>query len=290
MGYQEQFRRAALDLDFPEDEVTTFIGHLRGSIRLETPADSPGALVGRFGGPPRLPVGTSWPDNGDGPLAFVFSVDCAALPRVDGLDLPVDGSLLFFLDHQDDNEQCHAEHRRYARVMHLQAGTETAVAEPPYPGLVSDEQYDVSAAVVAWLPDCLDLEEHETMPFHEQLAQELRSSMPHLDELDALTEELWPPSSGLASGFLGGYTDDEVLYTLAEKVLREREKSSGTTIAQDEWFDHLAVEQRRLSDEWMSLATFLVSSDYYHGRMSIRRDDLAAGRLDRMLSMTEFTE
>ncbi|MFD2026776.1 DUF1963 domain-containing protein [Promicromonospora aerolata] len=290
MGHQEQFRRAALALDVPEDEVSRFIGHLRWAIRLDGLADPDGIPVGRFGGPPRLPVGTSWPDNGQGDLPFVFSVDCAALPRVDGFDLPRDGSLLFFLDHQYDHEECHAEHRGYARVMHIPAGVETAVAEPPHPELVADEQYDVDAAVVAWLPDCLDMDEREMLPFHEQLARELRSSMPHLDELEALADELWPSSDGLSSGFLGGYPDDELLETLAEQILREREKTEGTTIPQEEWFDRMADEQRQLMNEWMSLASFLPFAEFYYGRMSIHRDDLAAGRLDRMLSMTHFTE
>lgn len=290
MDHQEQFRRAALALDVPEDEVSRFIGHLRWAIRLDGLADPDGIPVGRFGGPPRLPVGTSWPDNGQGDLPFVFSVDCAALPRVDGFDLPLDGSLLFFLDHQYDHEECHAEHRGYARVMHIPAGVETAVAEPPHHELVADEQYDVDAAVVAWLPDCLEMDEGEMLPFHERLAHELRSSMPHLDELEALADELWPPSDGLSSGFLGGYADDEVLETLAEQILREREKSDGTTIPREEWFDRMADEQRRLMNEWMSLASFLPFAEFYYGRMSIRRDDLAAGRLDRMLSMTHFTE
>ncbi|MET7950818.1 hypothetical protein [Micromonospora sp. NPDC005324] len=30
---------------------------------------------------PRLPVGTDWPTAGASPLPFIFSVDCAALPR-----------------------------------------------------------------------------------------------------------------------------------------------------------------------------------------------------------------
>ena len=47
-----------------------------------------------------LPGGTYWPSVWVSPLPFIFSVDCAALPRVDGFGLLVDGSLLFFLDHE----------------------------------------------------------------------------------------------------------------------------------------------------------------------------------------------
>ncbi|HUQ55244.1 DUF1963 domain-containing protein [Lentzea sp.] len=55
--------------------------------------------MGQGGGLPRLPVGVGWPGTS---LPFIASVDCAALPRAEGLPLPEDGSLLFFLHHEHD--------------------------------------------------------------------------------------------------------------------------------------------------------------------------------------------
>lgn len=51
-----------------------------------------------LGGSPELPAGVGWPEwAGHGPLSFIASVRCAALPR-DGLaeQFPLAGTLLFF--------------------------------------------------------------------------------------------------------------------------------------------------------------------------------------------------
>ncbi|MGP4029261.1 hypothetical protein [Actinomadura sp. 3N407] len=40
----------------------------------------------------------------------------------------------------------------------------------------------------------------------------------------------------------------------------------------------------------MSLARFPVADEFYYGSFVIRHDDLAAGRLDKAFSVTEFTE
>ncbi|MFG3035130.1 DUF1963 domain-containing protein [Streptomyces sp. NPDC048253] len=70
----------------------------------------------------------NWPSAGNSPLPFIYSVDCGALPRVDGFDLSADGTLLFFLDHEEDHLD---DTGRYARVVYVQDGADTAVAEPP---------------------------------------------------------------------------------------------------------------------------------------------------------------
>ncbi|MFJ4616600.1 DUF1963 domain-containing protein [Streptomyces sp. NPDC088812] len=88
MDHQGEFRRAALELGITGDEISRFSRHLRLSIALSVGGDSP---VGQFGGLPRLPVGMKWPSAGDIPLPLLLSVDCGALPRVDGFDLPADG-------------------------------------------------------------------------------------------------------------------------------------------------------------------------------------------------------
>ena len=97
-------------------------------------------------------MGVDWPSAGAGPLPFIFSVDCAALPRVDGFGLPADGSLLFFLDHAEDHLAGDTGDRRYARVVYVPADTETEVAEDPSLPAFVGEQYDLRARLGAELP------------------------------------------------------------------------------------------------------------------------------------------
>lgn len=288
MDHQGQFRRAALALNLPDDEVSRFLDLLRLSIALGGVSASDGARVGQFGGLPRLPVTADGQSDGFSHLPFVFSLDCAALPRVDGFDLPVGGTLLFFLDHEEDHLATGTGDKQYARVVHVPAGTDTAVAEPSSPELVG-EQYGVGATVVTTLPDCLEMDEDDMTSLQQQMARDLRRDMPHLDELSALADELWPPYRSLASAFLGGYVDDDVLVDIAERNLRDR-VAGGETVPEAEWWSHVDEEQRRLTHEWTSLATFPLDDDYYYGSFSIRQDDLAAGRLDKAFSLTWFSE
>jgi hypothetical protein len=48
-------------------------------------------------------------------------------------------------------------------------------------------------------------------------------------------------------------------------------------------------EAHRLTGEWLSLARF-PADDYHDATFVIRHDDLAAGRVDRALAVTEFSE
>ncbi|WP_329543265.1 YwqG family protein [Streptomyces sp. NBC_01220] len=64
------------------------------------------------------------------PLPLLLSVDCGALPGVDGFGLPADGTLHFFVDQEKDHEDSSG---RYARVVYVPDGTETALAEAPAP-------------------------------------------------------------------------------------------------------------------------------------------------------------
>jgi hypothetical protein len=97
MHLRQRFRRAALERGLPDDEVRAFAGFLRFGISAGRVDE--GAPAGQRGGLPRLPVDMPWPASPSGPLPFVASLDCAAVPRVDDLALPADGSLLFFLHH-----------------------------------------------------------------------------------------------------------------------------------------------------------------------------------------------
>ncbi|MCG5438700.1 DUF1963 domain-containing protein [Micromonospora foliorum] len=301
MDQQGRFRRAALELGIPDDEISRFTSHLRLSIRLG--GSSGGAPVGQFGGLPRLPVGTDWPTAGASPLAFIFSVDCAALPRVDDFGLPADGSLLFFLNHEEDHLAGGTGDRSYARVVYVPADTATEVAEEPRPGYVG-KQYDVSATLGVELPPWIaahdddddddededDEDEDDLSPFQQQVARDLERDLPHLEELLALADDLWPPDEGLASADIGGYADDEVIRSIAEQTLAGREQAGEIVIPMAQWYSHVEREKHRLTSEWVSLARFPLDDGFYYGSFVIRHDDLAAGRLDGALSVTEFSE
>ncbi|MFF0120344.1 DUF1963 domain-containing protein [Micromonospora arida] len=295
MDHQGRFGRAARELSIPDDEISRFTGHLRLSIRLG--GGSGGAPVGQFGGLPRLPVGVDWPSAGAGPLPFIFSVDCAALPRVDGFGLPADGSLLFFLDHAEDHLAGGTGDRRYARVVYVPADTEIEVAEDPSLPAFVGEQYDLRARLGAELPPWItphddedEGDEDDLSPFQQQLARDLERDLPHLEELRALADDLWPPDEGLASADIGGYADDEVMRNIAEQTLAGREKAGEIVVPVAQWYSQVEQEKHRLTSEWVSLARFPLADGYYYGSFVIRHDDLAAGRLGEALSVTDFSE
>jgi hypothetical protein len=280
MDLQGRFRRVAIESGVPDDEISRFIGHLRLSIRLS--GRSGGVPVGRVGGVPQLPAGVDWPSSASGPLPFVFSVDCAALPEIDGSGLPTSGSLLFFLAHEQDHLAGAAGDRSHARVVHVPDGQ------------VLDPEYELEASLVAELPSWFeageDEDEDDLSPFQEQLAGDLERDLPHREELCALADDLWPPDSGLASAYLGGYVDDEVMTAIAEQTLAGRERAGEIVVPVARWYSHVEKEAHRLTGEWMSLARFSLPDELYSGSFVIRRDDLAAGRLDEALSVTGFSE
>ena len=296
MDHQGQFRRAALALGIPDDEISRFTEHLRLSIRLS--GGSGGAPVGQFGGLPRLPVGMDWPTAGASPLPFIFSVDCAALPRVDGFGLPADGSLLFFLDHEGTGRWQRGAEVRASRVRagrHRYRGGGRTHRFDAFVG----EQYDVGATLRAELPrwigadedDDEDEDEDDLSPFQQQLARDLERDLPHLDELCALANDLWPPDEGLASAYIGGYADEEVIRSIAEQTLAGREKAGEIVIPVAKWYSQVEQETAP-ADERVGVARPLSCrpTSLLHGSFVIRHDDLAAGRLDTALSVTEFSE
>lgn len=306
MSQHQQFRHAAIGRGIPEDEASTFAEFLRFAIW--TSGVPTGDPVGQLGGLPHLPVGMEWPA---GPLPFVASFDCAALPRVDGLALPALGSLLFFLDH----EQAYgagsvAGEQSYARVVYVPAGVDTAPAERPentegwsYRTTLEfvRPEHELFATVVAELPSWFEDEDLDGNPRSND-QEHLALHLPHLEELCALAEELWPESdSDGATVFLGGYSMDisatrtEHMYDtpetqMADKILEARKKAGEVPPAS--WRERsvqVEKEALRVMREWVPLAQF-VPDDVYRGRFLIRHDDLAAGRIDKALSFTDFTE
>ncbi|MER5731685.1 YwqG family protein [Streptomyces sp. NPDC002138] len=125
----------------PAQAAEQWVGLLRPGVRLEVGVGT-GGTAGRLGGLPRLPAGVEWPTwEGHGPLSFIASVDCAALPA-DSLDiaLPTNGTLLFFyFDGQlDDGDALvladDPDSQAGARVLHVPAGTDPEERATP-PGL-----------------------------------------------------------------------------------------------------------------------------------------------------------
>lgn len=306
MDHHLRFRRAAIDRGIPEDEVGAFAEFLRFAI-WTGPHPTDGTPVGRYGGLPRLPAGMAWPSCGRGPLPFVAGLDCAALPRVEGLALPADGSLLFFLHHERAYEAFSVVgEQEFARVVYVPAGVDTAPAEEPAHheqmfytatlGFVGPE-YDLYAAVAAELPGWFEDDEDEVTPSEDHAHLGLHLS--HLEELCALVEELWPQGRAPALS-LGGYSMDiSALRTdhmfetpetrMADDALRARRRAGEVAVPPDQRQRYLELEALRVMREWVPLAQF-VPDDVHRGRFLIRHDDLAAGRFDEALSFTAFTE
>ncbi|MBW8484233.1 DUF1963 domain-containing protein [Actinomadura parmotrematis] len=292
MDHRGEFRRAALELGVPDDEIGRFSEHLRLSIGLFGGGD--GSPVGQFGGVPRLPVGMKWPSAGTGPLPLLLSVDCGALPRVDGFDLPTGGTLLFFVDQEMDHED---DSGRYAQVVYVPEGAETAVAEVPGSVPVR-ERLDLYAEIGAELPRWLqegdedwheyweDLDWEDMSPFQQRLARYMEDDLPHLEELRTLAHDLWPSGAGIV---IGGYADDEVIKSIAEQTLAGREKAGEIpAIPIAKWDSHLEQERHRLASEWISLVRERPGYEEYCTGFVIRHDDLAAVRVGKALAVTDF--
>lgn len=301
MDRYERFRRAAVDRGIPDDEVDEFAGQLRFAIRLSAcGADEEAA--GQDGGLPRLPVGVGWPGGEIGfPLPFIASVDCAALPRAEGLPLPADGSLLFFLHHEEDHEGgSHTGQSGFAQALYVPAGAETVVASPP-PGHDSTRFFHedipfllperrLTAWVEAELPEWI---EERDVEFESDVVKRLFDDLEHIDELCELVDDLWPSRRG-ATFRMGGYCveiggQDPPWTRMAHANLKKRFEAH-PDLPRSERSRLRREEECRLVREWVPLAQFLTESDFYHGCFLIGCDDLAAKRFDRMRSFTMFTE
>jgi hypothetical protein len=320
VDYYGSFRRAAIEEGFSEDETARFAELLRFTIwaneryngeivahpRGLPPGQSADLLVGRAGGLPHLPVGVPWPsDSEDGPLPFVASFDCAALPRVDGLPLPPDGSLLVFLHHEEAYDTFdRGKEQQYARILHVPAGTDT-VAEAPedYPTapFLSDREFigpehDLFAVVHADLPEWLDKDEADLSSFQKRLAREL----PPRRQLCALADRLWPAGNSATFQFGGyswntggisrGHLYDDPELRIAEERFQARQMVGDRAIDREQENFLVEEELQRVRQEWIPLLQFEPGDDVYFGRFLVRVDDLTARRFDRAVSWTGFTE
>ncbi|CCH32688.1 YwqG family protein [Actinosynnema sp. NPDC047251] len=304
MDHHNQFRRAAIDRGIPDDEIDEFTDHLRFAIHLGSAGDGE-QVVGQRGGLPRLPVGAEWPSDGSGsPLPFVASVDCAVLPRVGGLPLPEDGSLLFFLHHENDLlAPLGTDVPEFARVVYVPAGAETAVASPP-PGHDSTTPFHedipfltperpLSASVQPELPEWIEDDEYDFEESDQVIEEQLLGELEHVDDLCELVDELWPESDRGLVVNLGGYCSEiggqnDPWTQMAHIGITSRLDDSD--FPGSERFQPGEVEKYRLTREWVTLAQFPTDSEVHYGCFLISRDDLADKRFDRTLSFTMFTE
>ncbi|MFI9202840.1 YwqG family protein [Streptomyces sp. NPDC053048] len=278
----------------PADLAERWISLLRPAARLvATPEPGPeDVVVGRLGGLPALPEDVEWPVwEGHGPLSFIASVDCAALPTGTlDIALPADGTLsLFYFDGQIDDGDAlvwpdDPETWAGARVVHVPAGV--AVTERALP-VVDDEDVEFEAypevpltARVEWTaPDC----------WHPDFRAALRRDgvvgdhNGHPEEAKAFVEALWDLERD-ADHLVGGHANpvqNPVEYEIAHGFLN---KQHGGDVGWDD--PRLADEARR----WTLLAQIDTddNADMMWGDCGalywlIRPEDLAVGRFDQAM-------
>ncbi|MFJ4921173.1 YwqG family protein [Streptomyces sp. NPDC088725] len=263
------------------DVAETWLGLLRPGVRLEVAA-GPDDVTGRLGGLPALPATAEWPVwEGNGPLSFVASIDCAGLPTASlDIDLPKAGTLLFFyFDGQlDDGEALVlAEDRTSwagARVLYVPAD-ETAEERElpaglrPYPVVPLTARTEMTAAE-PWHPQI-----RETFAPGAPLGQRYGHPVCSEDFLDALWQ--FDDEVGHQIGGHAHSVQDPVEIEVAEAVLDGKMP----------WSDP------RLSDEagrWLLLAQFASedAADMMWGDVGalywlIRPQDLAERRFERAM-------
>ncbi|OPC78531.1 hypothetical protein B4N89_39560 [Embleya scabrispora] len=162
----ERYSRLAAE-HLPSDLAERWIALLRPCVRLRR-ADAGEQVVAVLGGVPELPSGVDWPDWPEvGPLSFIASVRCAALPAAGrAAGVPGDGTLLFFYfdgrgeDAGDDESAFVSVYDPQtwvgARVLYVPEGTPVSPVEPPcgpapYPRVELAADVEQSAPDL-WLP------------------------------------------------------------------------------------------------------------------------------------------
>ncbi|NEB00994.1 YwqG family protein [Streptomyces sp. SID13726] len=263
----------------PGDLAQRWTALLRPSVRLRRAADGE-QTVAVLGGNPELPAGVDWPEwPGHGPLSFVASVRCAALPR-EGLaeKFPKEGLLLFFFyDGQVDEDAFVSpddpETWVGAQVLYVPENTPVSPTETP-PELEAFTRVELSAvaeqsAPDLWLPQARQalLGDSRHWPHPRDTPAELK---PFLRAFGRLRTRIGHQVGGHAAPVQG-----PVEYDLASAEL-------GGTHA---WGDQLLDQE---AERWLVLAQFDSDSD---AKMTwgdegtlywlIRPEDLAAERFDR---------
>ncbi|MGC4808118.1 DUF1963 domain-containing protein [Micromonospora sp. DT233] len=289
MSYAQQFRAFARRHGVSDDAITRILWSVQPGVEVGL-CDPEGIgpesqVIGYCGGLPRLPADTPWP-MGD---TFIAALDLAAIPpQPMDLALPRQGHLLFFGDP-------YPEHDCPAEVIHVPAGTPTA--ERPAP--VDEEWPSVEAEVLprqvitldrvnrwdilGWTPepdnDDVDDDEKEWLA---RLMAAIEEYGARVGEVPTVQRRTW----GLRGEALNPnpYAAD-----YRAGFLRRGEEAVTILRAEPERFDELhgqALEAAALGDGvWLNLLEFhqdeISPGDGEMGWI-IRRDDLHAGRFDRV--------
>ncbi|MEU2134985.1 YwqG family protein [Streptomyces sp. NPDC018352] len=153
----ERYSRLAAE-HLPADLAQRWTALLRPCARLRRAAGSE-RTVAALGGNPELPAGLGWPEwPGHGPLSFIASVRCAALPR-DGFakQFPQDGTLLFFyFDGQADKDAFvspfDSETWAGTQALYIPENTPVFMTEAP-PQLEAFPRVDLAADMEQSAPD-----------------------------------------------------------------------------------------------------------------------------------------
>lgn len=135
----------------PSDTADRFMRLVRPAVRLFG-AGADDQPVGQLGGEPALPDGTPWPVSADDePLPFVLGV---AFDRLVGheidIDLPTEGSLLFFLPGPESPRDPDAG----ARLIYVPPGTAVTRRSPPAGTHVYPFRPLAARTVLTWPRGC----------------------------------------------------------------------------------------------------------------------------------------
>lgn len=265
-----EFRERALTEGIPPDDIARWTDLARPCAFLDTKGDGP--VVGRLGGPLMLP-----PDAPDPWCKLAATIDLAALPAgATDLDLPVDGHLLLFADPDPDR----IGEGNLGTALHIPAGT--PVEERPADLDPEWRNYPYEKDLPEGL---LRLSTDVSLPYFTSVHASgapldcaRHPEHPYASELIDVWTEM--PGEGVGLGLqLGGYAEDE--YGDEDpSVAAGRE--AARAVARGE-LPPPDTDVR--PEDWVCLAQWIHGLDGLEMALyswSISRQDLAAGRFDRV--------
>ena len=266
------FRDKAIAQGIPADEVERWLDIARPCVTLTEEGDGP--VVGRFGGPLMLPVGTPTPV-----FPFLASIDLAALPD-DATDLPLppDGRLLLFAYPDNDGEPVNV-----GEVVYVPVGT--AVEERDTTSEVWFEIDEFREIVEAYPRGRLRATSLACLPYHyavrtpEHPHGEPLPGHPRSRELVEVWEATRKDIATWGRLRIGGYASEEVnhldpldeVVSCAVRGAEAGQWGGGEVVSG-------AVEDWVLLADWDTHIKGMEGATVHWG---IQREDLAARRFDR---------